>query len=254
MHTSLLHAKLLRQYVQVREKQMKFEFTADALLFFHTSATSSRPWYTAAQAHTIFCQPLAYCSGHSTHSPLRLSALPIWLLLLCMTSWLHAHSMTSCNKCCRYGSRQKSQGTSSALPAGGKALLTRLSQLQSALSPKRLPEGLLDKEAPAYTTAAPGTGASCTAGAPEGGAGSVVLAQAVVQTDAGTDDPPGDRSSLVSAPVPEPLSLGAYQASTQVDPPAHISSTAFDVDCQAGCLPLSPPDMYTCSCCQVVIC
>ena len=106
-------------------------------------------------------------------------------------------------------------------------LLTRLSQLQTALSPKRLPEGLLHENKPACTTAARGTGAGCTAGAPEVGAGSVALAQAVVQTDAGTADPLGDRSSLVSAPVPDLLASGVCKASTQVDPAAHVSSTAL---------------------------
>ena len=129
-------------------------------------------------------------------------------------------------------------------------LHTRLSQLQSALSPKCLPEGLLEENVPAYTTAALGTGTGCTASAPEGGAGSVALAHTVVQTNASSDDPLGDRSTLVSAPVPDLLASGFCQASMQV----HLPSSCLGVDCWAGCLARLPPYIHTCSCCQVVIC
>ena len=130
------------------------------------------------------------------------------------------------------------QGTSSALPPAGQTLLTRLSQLQSALSPKQLPEGLLDDNMTAYTAAALSTGTGGTARAPEVGAVSVALAQAVVQTGAGTDDPLGDRSTLLSAPQPDLLAMGCCSASMQVDPPAHMSLTAVVLTQQAGCLPL----------------
>lgn len=119
------------------------------------------------------------------------------------------------------------QGTGSVLPPAGKTLLTRLSQLQNSLSPKRLSEGLLDEDMSAYTTAAPGTGAACTASAPEVGAGYVAVAQAGMQIDAGTDDAFGDRPTLVSAPVADLLAPGVCHASTQVNPPASMSSTAL---------------------------
>ena len=74
----------------VREKPMKF--TAFGLLFIHNFAISFQSWYTAAQALTVFCQPLAT-------APVTPPRLPVCTAhLLCMTSWLHATSMISCNK------------------------------------------------------------------------------------------------------------------------------------------------------------